>query len=30
MDLYNGIGHVAFDVSDLQVSLDFYINKLVV
>ena len=28
MELYNGIGHVAFDASDLEVSLDFYINNV--
>lgn len=27
-ELYNGIGHVAFDASDLEQSLDFYINKM--
>lgn len=28
MELYNGIGHVAFDCSDLEQSLDFYCNKM--
>jgi len=28
MELYNGIGHAAFDVSDLSRSLDFYVNKM--
>lgn len=26
--VYNGIGHVAFNCSDLDVSLDFYCNKM--
>lgn len=28
MNLYNGIGHVAFDCTDMERSLDFYINKM--
>ena len=28
MELYNGIGHAAFDVSSLETSLDFYVNKM--
>ncbi len=28
MELYRGIGHVAYDCSDLEQSLDFYCNKM--